>query len=1515
MKNVTLKLTLISLIIIGLILPGLSQNSPVGTLSQPVQASSPRSGLVIYDQLFPLGFNYMNSQLYTNPGSAANTSVGADDFVVPAGETWGVRYIDVTGAYYAFTGTPIDALNISFYNNNGGIPGAELYSFLDFTNYNEVLMDAATQTYKYEIMLPSVLNFTPGRYWISVQAVSNSDITGQWGWMTKEGITIEQEFVWKNPADGFGIGAIDWTPASMIVWSDFNFSFALYGDGIENDLSMQSIDNLENAPGLTSSEPIAVTIKNEGTGTETGFNVSYAINGGTPVVENVGSLSIAPNERASYTFTATADLSTPGQYNIVATVNLVGDPQPDNNQAEATVFNLGTVYEMPASGTQTVTSCGATFTDSGGLDGNFGIDDDAVTTIMPANPGDRVRLTFLEFNASWGGFEIYNGSTTSAPLIGSFFGTNSPGEITALNPEGSLTIHFMGPGWEETAGWVAYISCVTPVENDFAILNLKSSLFTIFENNTTIFSTKIQNYGTLAQDKTVTFKANNVVIGTLQTGILASTDTVRLELPWTPTLAGDYLIEVSIPDDQGPAPDNSRTINPYVYPFDAFFEDFEGQNFPPEGWIKGDFWGQNGWGSYNGNFSAEVFVPAGYSDTLQTRRLEVGTNGAISFFAVSSLWWPGDLEILWKEEGTSEWITVQSPTLNSMQYTNYIVDLAAFEGQVGRIAFRAWVSSPFAFSGQINLDFILGQNVSVYFDDFDLKAENISGNKLYRLGETSDFQFTIKNTGLETIQGSDYRVKLMRGIVNPLEVFSLPGNEIQPDQLQTFDLSYTFGFLGEYEIYAEIEFDNDQFPSNNQSKTLMLSGLPAQSEIVEVGENQFTSELPINMAYNNSLTESIYHRYDIEAEEGVIFGITYDYIFKTPEPDMPVRVWMSMTSFNDLQDIWIPAGEMTLVYDGAVNFISGDQTIYIPFQVPFNYNDTTMNIAIMIEKLGDHTNELQSFKAYNPTVPAISKVLFGYTNPPDPYDPEDGGSYGWNPMIRFIFNDNLGTVSGNVSDPEGMPIEGANVTIDPLKITVLTDASGNYNLPYVPAGSYPATSSKYTYQAVTQDMVVAYGENTELDFVMGQLALITVTGQIMGNDSGEAVENALITLSGFASYTTSSGATGDFMIENVYSQSTYSLMIEANGYETYIMYLQIELENLDLGEIVLTEALIVPFQILTSPGLAGMDIDWQHPSTTADHVLVFDDGAYENGWAGETGEEVWIGNKIQFDEPATITGFDLYWAKYNVFSTIQSMRLDIFDASNNMIVSSSWFDSGDDEWVHVSVPNITLQGDHYAMVYWNATPDQSTFLAWDSTNVVNELSCYKYPGGDIAPFSNIVGIKGNMLIRPNVMTSDVMTSSLRALTGYNISRGKLEDIANAVNWPALNAEMFSESHFTDATWPPSENGMYVYAVQAYFTTGESDFSFSNVINYLGVNTPNIGLEKTAIYPNPASDRVFITSCTDSDILIFAMDGRLVSQTHSNNSIASVDVSQLDSGSYLLVIKNASGMKQHKLLIQ
>lgn len=84
---------------------------------------------------------------------------------------------------------------------------------------------------------------------------------------------------------------------------------------------------------LGSSTPITVRVKNLDDAPATNFDLKYSINGGAFVTENVLA-TIAAKSNYSYTFTATADLSLPGNYNLVVVVkNSTPDPVAANDTA------------------------------------------------------------------------------------------------------------------------------------------------------------------------------------------------------------------------------------------------------------------------------------------------------------------------------------------------------------------------------------------------------------------------------------------------------------------------------------------------------------------------------------------------------------------------------------------------------------------------------------------------------------------------------------------------------------------------------------------------------------------------------------------------------------------------------------------------------------------------------------------------------------------------------------------------------------------------------------------------------------------------------------------------------------------------------------------------------------------------------------------------------------------------------------------------------------------------------
>ena len=111
----------------------------------------------------------------------------------------------------------------------------------------------------------------------------------------------------------------------------------------------------------------------------------------------------------------------------------------------------------------TVSGCGDNFYDSGGSGGNYGTNQNFIFVINPTNPGEYVNVSFSAFSTQAGTdlLYIYDGGSTSAPLIGVYSGNSGPGNIAARNINGSLTFKFISGPSVIGAGWQAVTSCST----------------------------------------------------------------------------------------------------------------------------------------------------------------------------------------------------------------------------------------------------------------------------------------------------------------------------------------------------------------------------------------------------------------------------------------------------------------------------------------------------------------------------------------------------------------------------------------------------------------------------------------------------------------------------------------------------------------------------------------------------------------------------------------------------------------------------------------------------------------------------------------------------------------------------------------------------------------------------------------------------------------------------------------------------------------------------------------------
>ena len=157
---------------------------------------------------------------------------------------------------------------------------------------------------------------------------------------------------------------------------------------------------------------------------------------------------------------------TPGAvyYYRIRAVNADGPSAYSNVATTNTTVNL-VMNNAPA------TTCSCLFTDSGGKSPYinstlhyYNNSQTLVKTFTPALPGYRLRVSFSGFDTEPGfdQLSVYDGGSTSDPLVGTYSGNTLPETVTATNAAGKLTFKFTSNATTTREGWAASLSCVDP---------------------------------------------------------------------------------------------------------------------------------------------------------------------------------------------------------------------------------------------------------------------------------------------------------------------------------------------------------------------------------------------------------------------------------------------------------------------------------------------------------------------------------------------------------------------------------------------------------------------------------------------------------------------------------------------------------------------------------------------------------------------------------------------------------------------------------------------------------------------------------------------------------------------------------------------------------------------------------------------------------------------------------------------------------------------------------------------
>jgi hypothetical protein len=477
--------------------------------------------------------------------------------------------------------------------------------------------------------------------------------------------------------------------------------------------------------------------------------------------------------------------------------------------------------------------------------------------------------------------------------------------------------------------------------------------------------------------------------------------------------------------------------------------------------------------------------------------------------------------------------------------------------------------------------------------------------------EAKTIPFLILNQGTADVLGSAYTVELQDASNTVLATAN--GVDIVSGAQASIDLIWTPAAEGTMDVKGVINFAADEYPGDNATEIVMFTIHPAGTYVAQIGPGTTVSgtRIPLDFFYKNSYAQTIYTNEQLGIGGGMINSIVYKNNFEsTNVGSKGIKVWMGETTLTNLTGGFIDPAELTLVFDGEVEFPGGINDININLQTPYVYSGqnlvvyTYRNLDDQYYKSTDlfyltNTDEQRSRRAQSD-----SQL--------DPLAPTGGSTTTYIPDITMYFNTaGLGTISGNVTS-EGNPVGGVTVKIVDATRKTTTDASGNYSLPYLIPGTYALEFSKFGFISSTVENINVVADQTATaNATIAPRPQVTVSGQVTKSDTGAPVDSVVVRFSGYADYTDTTDANGNYSIANVWGGGEeYEVTIDAiEGYQAYVGTITVGATNITDHNIVMEEIAFPVGKVTAAVEGANVKVNWLAPGQGGDPKWI--------AWCGE----------------------------------------------------------------------------------------------------------------------------------------------------------------------------------------------------------------------------------------------------------------------------------------------------------
>jgi hypothetical protein len=874
------------------------------------------------------------------------------------------------------------------------------------------------------------------------------------------------------------------------------------------------------------------------------------------------------------------------------------------------------------------------------------------------------------------------------------------------------------------------------------------------------------------------------------------------------------------------------------------------------------------------------------------------------------------------------------------------------------------------------IDDVLGSVVVSY--ENDLMLLDLSGEDFVYQNEATEYEVFFGNYGTGNVSGDLYQIKLY-AILNGQteEVAAVSGVDINTGETKTIAIPVNFEILGEYDLYAEISWDDDENPANNTSDIISTEVVSNSIIIINIGTFPPNQETPYYYLYpvnfddyrGESLHECLYYGNEMNTG-GIVTRLTYYTSFAENIPNRKVKVWMVQTDMENLADSAIIASDMQLAFDGLLNFEAGIGKVDIHLTEPFVYAGGS-NLAVMV----------YYYQGGNPYINNTSKFAYEYIeNGPmrnvydswyTPIDPDNlqnvsrAANY---PVTSLLFEtgNGLGQLSGSVfyqddmQPAEGTKIEIENADFPNAKAVIYSDASGTFLAPHAMAGqNLTVTISKYGYVDIIFDsLTLDAGASIALgDAYLETRPVVSLSGTVIKSDSQTAAGNADVQLFGIDNYQTTTAATGEFAFGEVWGLTDYLLEISLEGYQTFSTQIALGEVPLYLDTIILAEKAPSPQLLIATDMGDYAELNWYGAGDPFPTEFRYDDGVAV-GVLITTGVPEIIGGSA-WQQNAIVK--QVHWYTYQSGSYPPSPTVMLTLLGLNPDGSPN---PDDVLFVEQQVTNnygwntFELPQDIYApngFFFGTSGYSNYTLIAYDDgvgepwlwqpeTQWSNGMGSY-------FPLETVTAppLFGNIFMRADGMVYESKQhNEFAGATGYLVKTDSKTDfiITEAIapfavgnpematsairsfehyniyrkktdeeEWMLLNPEPVTDTTYHDSGWMTLEEGFYHYAVEAEYSNGVlSQKAISNDLYKLPTQITESLTEGVIIFPNPTTGLIGIHFERDiQQIVLIDHTGRQVYYGQPESKNPTLDLSELNNGIYFLQILTDRGTATHKIV--